>query len=267
MNTRTHRTQVITLTTDFGTEDGYVGAMKGRILSICPHAHIVDISHDIPPQDLLSGALTVMRSAPCFPEGTIHIAVVDPGVGSGRAGLLAECETAAFVAPDNGLLSLVFEEMPPGRLLRIHSETSRWKKHSSFDGLSLFAPVAAHLAQGMDPAEIGEEMGDYVRIPIPQPVPGGNVITGEILDFDRFGNAISNIGAEHLASLHNDRPWVYCGQHRLQVQNHYSQSAEESAQVFALVNSDGLLEVAVYNASAQTLLNLRRGDEVRVKTE
>ena len=251
----------ITLTTDFGTQDGYVGAMKGRILSIASEATILDLTHDLPPQDLIQAAYCLLRSIPQFPKETIHVVVVDPGVGSERNGLVAQTQHGILVAPDNGILSLLLDKFPPRHLIRINKKTPLWQTHTSFDGLEVFAPVGAHLAEGMSFEEVGESVEAYCKLSIPQPFVCQNQIMGEIVLFDRFGNAITNISAELLAEKSFS---VFFQEKKIQFHRHYQQGSAGDHQPLALINSDQLLEVAIFCGSIQKEYGLKKGDKVQV---
>lgn len=252
---------LITLTTDFGSQDGYVAAMKGRLLSLCPSARIVDLSHDIPPQALRQGSWCLARAVPEFPDGTLHIAVVDPGVGSARSALLAKTARHWLIGPDNGLFARLLEQEPPEALWHLHRDTPHWRPHASFDGLHLFVPAAARLVLGDEPDTLGRRVSDFVRLPEPGPVWQDGRLLGEILAFDRFGNAITNVRARHLDALAG-KPLVYLGEHWLPLVHHYAEG--EGAPGMALFNSDGLLELAVYAGSAQADFVLRVGTPITV---
>ncbi len=254
---------VLTLTTDFGTQDGYVGAMKGTILSICPEVTLVDITHDISPQSVIQAAWCVARSVPQFPAGSIHTVVVDPGVGSSRNALLVQADSHWLVGPDNGVFSLLLERMPASKIIRIFSETEYWKAHASFDGLALFSPVAAHIAKGLAIEEIGEVVDDCEHLTFPQPQHNKEEIVGEILLFDRFGNAVTNIQDEQLRTWSEDMIRVQYQGMELLLNSHYQAGAEASA--FALVNSDGLLELSVFRGSMQEAFRGKVGEPVIVR--
>lgn len=253
---------ILTLTTDFGTADGYVGALKGRILSIAPEAVLCDITHELAAQDIGRGAWCLRRAVPQFPPGTVHLAVVDPGVGSQRAGIVIETEHHLFVGPDNGLLHLAAKDDGIRRVIEISEDTQEWYKSTSFDGLTLFAPVAALLLAGMPLEEVGPDAEELVEWPDATAQPQGNVVDGHVLLFDRFGNGITDIPAEALLGrnvehvyLRHTRELRYC--------DHYAQLAGDDV-AGALINSDGRLEVTVYAGSAQDRLDLSPGDPVRV---
>ena len=188
---------VVTLLTDFGTRDGYVGAMKGVIASICPGASIHDIAHDIAPGQIRAGAFALAAAAPYFPAGTVHVAVVDPGVGSERRPLLVESGGQLFVGPDNGLLS---QAAATPRVVRVLDRPGWFREpvSSTFHGRDVFAPVAAHAAAGVDVDELGSTMATMVALEVASPSREHDGVTGEILHADRFGNLVTNIERSHL---------------------------------------------------------------------
>jgi hypothetical protein len=254
--------RILTLTTDFGTADGYVGAVKGRILSIVPDATLCDVSHDLPPQDIGRGAWCLRRAVPQFPAGTVHLAVVDPGVGSMRSGIVIETERHVLVGPDNGLLYLAARDDGIRRIIEISEDTQEWYKSTSFDGLTLFAPVAALLLSGMPLDDVGPDAEDIVEWPDATVRSQGNVVEGHIVLFDRFGNAMTDIPGEALRGRTVDRIYLRNAQ-ELHFCDHYAQLAGD-ARPGALINSDGRLELTLYGDSAQARLSLRPGDPVRV---
>jgi len=185
---------VIAMLTDFGSRDHYAGALKGVILTLCPEVSLIDISHDIPPHDILTGALELAACYRFFPSGTIFLAVVDPGVGSSRRGLAAEAGDYRFVAPDNGVLSAVFAETPPKRVVSLTERRyARPTISKTFEGRDRFAPAAAWLARGADVAALGTSIRDYTRLEIPQARQVGDAIEGRVVRVDRFGNLVTNI--------------------------------------------------------------------------
>ncbi|MDQ3181688.1 MAG: SAM-dependent chlorinase/fluorinase [Acidobacteriota bacterium] len=186
---------IIALLTDFGTKDYFVGAMKGVILSINPGAKIIDITHEIPPQDISSGSFTLRACYKNFPSETIFVAVVDPGVGSNRKAIICETKNHLFLAPDNGLLSFIFDEAATFRVYKLENE--KFFKHpvsSTFHGRDIFAPVAAHLSNGLKANEFGSEIYDFVRFEENKPRKVSDKgIEAEIIHTDRFGNLITNL--------------------------------------------------------------------------
>ncbi|MDH4249260.1 MAG: SAM-dependent chlorinase/fluorinase [Deltaproteobacteria bacterium] len=257
--------RIVTLTSDFGMQDGYVGALKGVILTLAPFTRLEDIAHDVPPQDIQAGAWCLRRATLRFPEGTVHLAVVDPGVGSLRAGVVVETERYFFIGPDNGLLSLAAQADGIRRVFEISETGPHWKKSQTFDGLNFFAPVAALLADGHPPEEFGNEAEELAELREPNPKAQGNVIEGEVILFDRFGNAITNITRSHLGTrkvrriiLRSDTMVPMCA--------YYSEMAGNK-NIGALVNSDDRLELSIFAGSAQKQHHLRAGDPVRVLLE
>lgn len=254
--------QILTLTTDFGTADGYVGAIKGRILSIAPELVLCDITHDLPPQDIGRGAWCLRRAVPQFPPGTLHLAVVDPGVGSQRAGIVIETEHFLFVGPDNGLLHLAAKDDGIRRVIEISEDTQEWYKSTSFDGLTLFAPVAALLSAGMPLEDVGPDAEELVEWPDVTARLQGNVVEGHVLLFDRFGNAVTDIPTEVLQGRAVDHVYLRHTE-ELRYCDHYAQLVGDN-EAGALINSDGRLELTVYGGSARERLGLNPGDPVRV---
>jgi S-adenosylmethionine hydrolase len=185
---------IIAMLTDFGSRDHYAGSLKGVVLTLCPDAVLVDISHEIPPHDILTGALELAACYRFFPAGTIFLAVVDPGVGSSRRGIAAEAGDYRFVAPDNGVLTAVFEETPPKRVVSLTERRyARPTISKTFEGRDRFAPAAAWLARGAEVKALGSAVRDFVRLEIPQARQDGNRIEGRVVRVDRFGNLVTNI--------------------------------------------------------------------------
>ena len=191
------RTQIVTLLTDFGTAGPFVAAMKGVILQTCPRAQIVDISHDIPPHDLLAGSLVLARSAPYFPPETVHVVVVDPGVGSNRAILAGRYGTQTVIFPDNGIISLLERALPLQdiRLCRNLPETPAFISNT-FHGRDIMAPLAGHILNGLNISTLGPRPATYKLFDLPNPTAEDNRITGQVMYVDRFGNLTTNISGE-----------------------------------------------------------------------
>lgn len=255
---------VIAFLTDFGTRDHYVGAMKGAALTICPDATLVDITHDIDPQDVLGGALELAAACPYFPPGTVFVAVVDPGVGSPRRGIAAAAGGHSFVAPDNGLLTLPLR----GAGARIVSLTNpRYARDTvsrTFEGRDRFAPAGAWLAAGADVSELGDPVRDPVLIEIPAPVLDGSTVHGVVLRVDRFGNLVTNIERPTLDRLAaGGRITVTIGSRtHIPVAGTYADVREGA--ICALVGSTDRLEIAVAHGSAAALVGAARGAPVVV---
>jgi S-adenosylmethionine hydrolase len=257
---------LITLITDFGNSDYFVAAMKGVILSISPAARIVDITHDIPAQDIEAAAFTLLAAHSAFPKGTIHVAVVDPGVGSSRRAILIEAKGQFFVGPDNGIFSYVCDEAKP-RIFHLNNpKYFRQPVSDTFNGRDIFAPVAAALARRIVPGKLGIEIDEFVRLPSLKPESSqSGVITGRIIHIDHFGNCVTNITQGELTDKMIDDGF------RLTIQGHHIETlrrffAEEPREnkAFCVWGSAGFLEIAAKNSSTAKLLNVKRGDSVMV---
>lgn len=255
----------ITLLTDFGTADYFVAAMKGVILSAHPSARIVDITHDIPAQDIEAAAFTLLATYSAFPSGTIHVAVVDPGVGSNRRSILIEVHGQFFVGPDNGIFSYVCDEANP-RIFHLNQpKYFRQPVSDTFNGRDIFAPVAAALARGIAPRKLGVEVDDYVRLPPLQPVVARGVINGRVIHIDHFGNCVTNITRNELTKpmLNDGFRLEFKGQRIDELRRFFAEAKREN-KLFCVWGSAGFLEIAVKNQSAAKLLQAKRGDSVVV---
>ncbi len=253
---------IITLTTDFGEDSPFVAAMKGVILCVNPAARIVDLSQQIPPQDVGHAAFFLAEAVPCFPPGVIHVVVVDPGVGTDRQLLYVEANGHRLLAPDNGVCHRLLAGSAERRLIRL-ADARFWRPtvSSTFHGRDILAPVAGHLSLGVDPRRLGPVVTQWVSPPWPEPVSETERILGEVVFVDHFGNLITNIPAELLPEA---------GPAKLSVESHpvlrWVRSYGEAApgELVALLSSSGLLEVAVVQGSAAARLDLRRGAKVHV---
>lgn len=260
---------IITLTTDFGLADGYVGTMKGVILGIDPTAIIVDISHNIPPQDVQEAAYALYAAYPYFPQGTIHMVIVDPGVGSERRAIALRTPQATFVAPDNGVLSYVVAGEKVEEIVDLTNPRYQLSPVSrTFHGRDIFAPAAAHLARGIPLAELGQPLKEIVTFTLPRPqVSPDGTIVGQVIHVDRFGNLITSITATDLA----DRPLLregiigIKGQSIRRIANSYTEVTP--GRLLALIGSSDHLEIAVSGGSASQTLKAKVGDEVLLKAE
>ncbi len=250
---------IITLTTDFGASDGYVGALKGVILNLAPSVTLVDISHAVPPQDVRHGARVLAAAAPFFPPGALHLAVVDPGVGSARRGIALQTPTATFIGPDNGL----FTSFMPQRTACValtNPATHRHPVSATFHGRDIFAPVAARLASGLPLQELGPPVNDPLTLPTPQPkrLPGGR-LRAEIIGVDHFGNLRTNVS---LPAGAREGVRVTVGEISLAARHTYSDVAP--GELLALVGSEGYLEIALCEGSAAARLGLGVGAPVEI---
>jgi len=240
-----------------------VGAMKGVILSINPSAQIVDITHDIPPQDIEAGAFDLLASYKVFPASTIHLAVIDPGVGSNRRPLLIQCAEQFFVGPDNGIFSWIYEREAKFRATQLSNEKFfRHPVSATFHGRDIFAPVAAALSTGIPIEEFGHEVKDVVRLESLAPkTAGANVVEGRLIHIDRFGNCITNLTRDHLREDPSDsRPKLVVNDREITSFHRYFVEGEnDESELFCLFGSAGFLEVAARKSSAARILNARRG--------
>ncbi|HVG33965.1 MAG TPA: SAM-dependent chlorinase/fluorinase [Pyrinomonadaceae bacterium] len=262
---------LITLLTDFGIADYFVGAMKGAILSVSPRSQILDITHEIPPQDIRAGAFTLLGAYPYFPARTIHVAVVDPGVGSSRRPILVAAGGQFFVGPDNGLFGYVYERETEHRVYHLNREQFFHSSVSTtFHGRDVFAPVAGALAEGKSAAELGQEIKDYVRLAKLSPRRDAvGSMSGEIIHIDRFGNCITNLSTEDVTPemIESGARLVVNGREIKTFRRFYAEEDEgngASAELFAIWGSAGLLEIAARDSSAAHELSASRGQTVRV---
>jgi len=257
---------VITLTTDFGQADGYVAAMKGVILDLCPEAVLVDISHEIQPQAIRQAAYVLSTAAPYFPAGAVHLVVVDPGVGSARRAIAVQTARAFYVAPDNGLLDLALTQDPAQQVVHLTAwEFQRPQVSATFHGRDIFAPAAAHLARGVAIQDMGQQIdpATLARRPARPPArrPDG-AWRGEILHVDHFGNLITDI--QHLPEP-SAQVFIQVGGTRI-VGLSRTFADVEPGELVAYVGSSGHLEIAVREGDATTRLGLSVGDPVIVGT-
>jgi S-adenosylmethionine hydrolase len=253
---------IITLTTDFGTGDGYAGAVKGVIKSINPDAELVDITHELGSFDLLGAAFALNSFYRYFPRGTIHLAVVDPGVGSERQPLLMRSEDFCFVGPDNGIFSFVFDKEKITDVIVISNRDYFLAEPSNtFHARDLFAPVAAYLSLGVEVNQFGRAARECFKLAIPEPVVSKVKLRGEIIHVDGFGNLVTNIGADPLRK--REIRAIAVGRKRIE---HLARSYFEikEGEPGALIGSSGLLEIALNQGSAQEALRSKVGSAVTV---
>jgi len=259
---------IITLTTDFGSNDHFVGAMKGVILDIAPEAEIVDICHSVQAFDVLDGALTISQAYSYFPNRTVHVVVVDPGVGTARRPIVASSDKYHFVAPDNGVLSLVYAREDRMHVRHVTAEHYFLQPVSNtFHGRDIFAPVAAYLAKEVDSLKFGDEVEDYVKFTAPRPkAVEANRLHGVVLKVDRFGNLITNITPQDAPALFAEGASGFkIAVGSREIAEIYTSYAEGSpGEVFALLGSMGFLEIAANRAAAAQLTGAGKGSEVNV---
>jgi S-adenosylmethionine hydrolase len=258
---------IITLTTDFGLSDHYVGTVKGVLLGINPQATLVDISHMVQSHDVLDGALTLAQAYHYFPAGTVNLVVVDPGVGSTRRPILAVTGKYSFIAPDNGVLSLVYDREE--RVTVYHVDASHYYLQpvsNTFHGRDIFAPIAAWVSKGVEAAKIGPEITDFVRFTVPKAKREGNTVKGAVLKVDRFGNLVTNITPEDVPEVFAAQPAPFSltvGKATIKaLRPNYAESA--AGEVFAILGSMGYLEISANRAPASQMAGVGRGAEVVV---
>jgi hypothetical protein len=253
------------LLTDFGLKDHYAAAMKGVMLGICAGARLVDISHEITPYAIPEAAYTLEQAWRCFPKGTVHLVVVDPGVGSARRPILVEAGGHRFVTPDNGVLTMLFESTPKHQVREITaSRYFREPVSQTFHGRDVFAPAAAHLADGLQPSRLGRRINDYVRLDFAKPVRRGpKRWTGAILKIDRFGNLITNFESAAW-KLAGQRFEIKIGTRSItKLARHYSEMA--AGEMFAIAGSAGYLEISMDQKSAAAAVDARSGSVVELR--
>jgi S-adenosylmethionine hydrolase len=258
--------RIITLTTDFGDGSPYVAAMKGVILSINPAATIVDITHAIRPQDIRAGALTLADATRWFPPRTIHVAVVDPGVGTARRIVFARIGEHEFIAPDNGLLSRLALSRRPSTIITV-TEAAHWLSpvSNTFHGRDIMAPVAARLSLGLEPARLGPAQAELVMLQWTEARVSASKIEGAVESIDSFGNLITNIPAASLASVpKGEETAIVCDEHETRgIFNAYED--QPAMTLIALVGSSGKLELAIVGESAAAMLGISVGTPVTIQ--
>ncbi|OFW18524.1 MAG: hypothetical protein A3H97_17625 [Acidobacteria bacterium RIFCSPLOWO2_02_FULL_65_29] len=256
---------LIALLTDFGLRDHYAGTMKGVVLGICPDAALVDISHEVPAHDVVAGALELASSYRYFPPGAVFLVVVDPGVGSERRAVAVEAGVYRFVAPDNGVLSVVLDELPAPHAVEIRERRyARPMISRTFEGRDVFAPAAAWLARGLDLAALGPLAGSLVRVDVPVPVAASDCLVGQVVRVDRFGNLVTNIdrrGFETFVGV--ETPTIRVGAHEVsRVVETYADA--RAGELCALFGSSDRLEIAMNGLGAATTIRCGRGMAVHV---
>ena len=259
---------LITLLSDFGSASGYPAAMKGVIIKTCPTAHILDISHDVERHHIRGGAFLLWMVAPYFPEKTVHCAVVDPGVGTARRAIVISSGGQLFIGPDNGLLIPAAQRLGAFTVYSIenaryfHAPVSR-----TFHGRDIFAPVAAHLAMGLSPHELGPQIHDYIKLSFGEGVRRGRVLEGEVIYIDSFGNVITNISGELLYALAQPGTPVVIEASRKSVSARCVETYGEAEpnDLVVTVGSHGQVEIAAYLNSAAQRLRARPGEPIQIQ--
>jgi S-adenosylmethionine hydrolase len=259
---------LITLTTDFGSKDPFVGIMKGVIVSINPSVKIIDITHNISPQGILEAAYTLEMSYASFPHKTIHVAVVDPGVGSARRPLLVATDYYYFIGPDNGIFSRIYRLAES--LIVIHITAEHYflpQRSSTFHGRDVFAPAAAWMSKGIDIERFGDPITDYVILQEPAPMSSSNnMVEGEVVYIDRFGNLMTNIPGQKInisgSGKPHDGPKVVVRNRDVPLKKNYSEAGDK--ELCSLVNSFGYLELFVNCGNASSDFGINVGEKVEV---
>jgi len=253
---------IVTFTTDFGFSDGYVGAMKGVVLSLAPGATLVDITHGIAPQDVVAGAMALAQAAPLFPRGTIHVAVVDPGVGGARADVVVEAAGGFFIGPDNGVLTLAAPA--PRQVYRIDAAAFRREPVSpTFHGRDVFAPTAGRLAAGQPASSAGPHFGELVELDQPLVRRVGDRVEGAVTHVDAFGNLLTSLGADLVPSDAQVEISGRAGTFRPALGQTFADVAP--GELVAYIGSSGQLEIGRRDGSAADLIGAARGSAVRLR--
>ncbi len=267
-SSRRFASPLITLLTDFGTRDHFVAAVKGVILGLNPQARLVDITHEIPPQDIEAAAFTLLAACSSFPAGSIHVAVVDPGVGSSRRAILIDAGEQLFVGPDNGIFSYVCDTRAGAKIFHLtNTKYFRNPVSATFNGRDVFAPVAAALSNGVKPNVLGTKITDYVRLqPLKPEASKRGRLKGRIIHIDRFGNCITNITPKDLTAetIAAGAKLKVKGKLVESFKNYFAEKTDRQEKIFAIWGSAGFLEIVAANQSAAQLLNTRRGEPVVV---
>jgi len=260
--------RIVTLTTDFGVVEHYVGAMKGVICGINPAAQLVDITNSVQSFDILDGAIAISQAYSYFPPDTIHLVIVDPGVGSSRRPILVKAGLHIFIAPDNGVLSLVYDREEAVLVRHITADHYfRQPVSNTFHGRDIFAAVAGYLSKGVELAKFGDEITDYVRFAAPKPKQAGaNSWKGIVLKIDKFGNLITNISPKDIPQLFQEsRPGFKINVGKAEVTGFHSSYAEGTqGEIFAILGSSGFLEISMNRGSAARTAGADKGAEVSV---
>jgi S-adenosyl-L-methionine hydrolase (adenosine-forming) len=258
-------TRLVTLTTDFGSSDHFAGVMRGVVLAINPAVQMVDVCNAVNSFDVLDAALTIAQAYRYFPPDTVHLVVVDPGVGTARRPLLVRTEKHLFIAPDNGVLSLVLDQEERVEVRHITAtHYFREPVSSTFHGRDIFAPCAGWLSKGVEPEKFGEEVTDYVRFTLPKPkAVAERVLKGAVLKVDKFGNLITNLSRENAPDLFAPGARVKLKVAQTEVAGIRATYAEgQAGELFGVLNSMELLEIACNRGSAAQMIKAGRGAEV-----
>ncbi len=255
---------IITLTTDFGLQDHYVSAIKASILAIAPEARLVDISHQIPPQDIMAGAWVVRNATMLYPPNTVHLVVIDPGVGTDRHPVAIKIKDQIFVGPDNGIFSLIGEDFEYDAVVLDNEKFWREERSHTFHGRDVFAPVAAHLSKGLNISHLGRPLEKLVTFRWAIPISDKDGIQGWIVHIDRFGNLISNIPAALITEAVNTSQFrIYVGNTILKKMV-LTYGAVPDGEPAAYIGSSGTLEVAINKGNAKEMLGVEKGAQISI---
>ncbi len=257
--------RIVTFTTDFGSSDAWVGVMKGVVLNINPQATVVDICNAVQSFDILDGAMTIAQAYPYYPAGTVHVIVVDPGVGTSRRPIIADTGRHTFVAPDNGVLSFIYDREERVCVRHITAEHYFLQPVSNtFHGRDVFASIAGWISKGVELSKLGDEITDYIRFAMPTPKATDNILKGLVLKVDKFGNLITNITAADIAPVLQPNPPAFklsIGKAEItRIATAYAQGS--SGELFAIIGSTGYLEISANRAPAARLVGADKGAEV-----
>lgn len=257
---------ILTLTTDFGTQDGYVAAMKGVMLGINPDLKLVDVAHEVAAHDIMEGAFILRNVADSFPSGTVHLAVVDPGVGSDRKPIAMKYRNQLFVGPDNGLFSLVLAGQAADQVV-VLDQPRFWRQEAisaTFHGRDIFAPIAARLASGLSLSSAGSPVESMQSLHWALPISDDQGIQGWVVHIDRFGNCITNIQRDHFDSQRRERDFKCYAGTSIIAENSGTYSDVDPGEATVLFNSQDHLEIAIHQGSAASLLGIRKGAPVNI---
>ena len=260
------KNSIITLLTDFGTKDHYVASMKGIILSIHPSCTLVDLTHEVSPYNIKQGAFLLAHAYSTFPKGTIHLAVVDPGVGGSRRPILIVTSNYFFIGPDNGLFTLALRKEKVEQLIALMNQRYFLPQVSfTFHGRDIFAPVAGYLSLGVKPKSFGKEMDSLVELDFQRPHIQGERLIGQILHIDPFGNLISNIDEQQLHHFSRQRPMIVEVGKKEVIGLKKGYWEVKKGRWIALIGSGGFLEVSIKEGNAQKALKVKEGDKIQIK--
>jgi len=259
--------ELVTLITDFGLKDSYVGAMKGVLKTLAPDLEVIDISHEIPSQDVAAAAWVLNGAYPYFPDHTVHVVVVDPGVGTDRKGVAVDTNQGSFIGPDNGVFSGILSTHKGAKIVALENpKLMREKVSSTFHGRDIFAPAAAHLCLGTPLGDFGEGVADPVILEMWEVEEGQNELVGHVVHVDRFGNSLTNLSRDMLVKEGKELSQIRTGDHRFSsIRKTYGDTPSGEAAV--LLGSNDMLEIAVTGGDASSRLGIKRGDKVLVRWE